>query len=98
MDGQIKHFKGTEENKAVCCIIWAGFVGSIPRLKSIFRTKATSKDADAGDADADTTPPAAAAAPAAAAEEADGRKKKGGKGNKRRVRSAASYLSDLCLT
>jgi hypothetical protein len=31
-DGQIKHFKGTEENKAVHFIIWASFVGSVLRL------------------------------------------------------------------
>jgi hypothetical protein len=40
-DGQIKHFKGTEENKAVHCIIWASFVGSVLRLSSIFRTQGT---------------------------------------------------------
>jgi hypothetical protein len=40
-DGQIKHFEGTEENKVVHCIIWAGFVGSVLRLSSIFRTQGT---------------------------------------------------------
>jgi hypothetical protein len=38
-DGQIKHFKGTEANKAVHCIIQAGFVVCILRLSSIFRTQ-----------------------------------------------------------
>jgi hypothetical protein len=39
--GQIKSFKGTEEIKAVWCIIWAGFVGSVLRLSSIFQTQST---------------------------------------------------------
>ena len=40
-DGQIKHFKGTKENKAVHCIIWARFVGRVLRLSSILRTQGT---------------------------------------------------------
>ncbi len=40
-DGQIKHFKGTEENKAVRFIIRAGFAVCILRLSSIFRTQGT---------------------------------------------------------
>ncbi len=40
-DGQIQHFKGTEENKAVHFIIWAGFLGRLLRLSSIFQTQGT---------------------------------------------------------
>ena len=39
--GQIKHFKGTEENKAVLFIIWASFVGRVFWLSSILWTQDT---------------------------------------------------------